>query len=101
MHILLSFGLFGVVVNNGEEGIQKYKTEGGFDIIFTDMEMPIMNGIQMTQEIRKYDANIPIIFCTGNTKDYDMIRYMESGATSILKKPISKDELLAVLCKYN
>ena len=90
-----------MAANNGEEGIQKYKTEGGFDIIFTDMDMPIMNGIQMTQEIRKYDANIPIIFCTGNTNDYDMIRYMESGATLILKKPVSKDELFVVLCKYN
>jgi two-component system, chemotaxis family, chemotaxis protein CheV len=62
--LLKEFGLQLTIANNGEEGLEALKNNPLFDAIFSDIEMPLMNGIAMARKIKCIDTfkNIPIIF---------------------------------------
>ena len=51
--------------SNGAEGFLKYK-QNKYDMIFTDYDMPVMNGKELIKKVRENDQNIPIILVTGN-----------------------------------
>jgi DNA-binding response OmpR family regulator len=77
------------VAYNGLEGIDAY-TRFQPDIIVTDVEMPVLNGIEMTKHIRKKDKRIPIIFATGRT---NVITGYKSDIDSFVNKPFLPAEL--------
>jgi CheY-like chemotaxis protein len=81
------------------ELLARYK----FDVILLDIELPDMNGIEVTDIIRNLSipskSNIPIIAFTGNTQDDDIKKYMKSGMNDFLGKPISFEQLSEVLSK--
>ena len=51
--------------NNGQEGLSLYK-EHSLDIVITDIEMPLMNGLTMVEHIRKIDKKVPILILTAH-----------------------------------
>ena len=62
--------------------------------------MPIMNGIEATQEIRKLDIYIPIIAHTAYAMNRESIAIKAAGCNQVLIKPITRNTLLDVLDKY-
>lgn len=86
------------VAYDGLSGLEVYKKIKP-DIIITDLKMPIMDGIQMLQEVRKVDKNVRAIILTS----YDDIEYLlkavELHLTKYLLKPISKEELNETVVK--
>lgn len=67
------------------------------DVILCDWNMPNMNGLQLLQQLRTVDPDIPFLMITGVA---DMISVLEAksvGVTSYIRKPFSKDELLSKL----
>lgn len=71
--------------------------KGGADVIVTDHNMPEMTGMQMVQEIRtnpNWD-NVQIIFLTGNNDQSLKRQALEIGASDLLNKPVSTEDLLA------
>ncbi|TNV75062.1 hypothetical protein FGO68_gene1714 [Halteria grandinella] len=89
------------VANNGEEGLEKYKTFQPI-IIFMDIEMPIMNGITATKLIRSYcQANQieqPIIIAsTAYTDAGTKAICNEAGMDHFLQKPIHSNEVIEIL----
>jgi signal transduction histidine kinase/ActR/RegA family two-component response regulator len=84
---------------NGVEAIEKVKSDL-FDVILMDIEMPIMNGVDATREIRAiggWCSNVPIVAVTANAMAGDRDRYMEAGMTGYLPKPIEPQQFLKVV----
>lgn len=93
-----------VIAPNGEEALEKCKSKA-FDIIFMDIEMPELSGIDATRAIRQdalYSLNYktPIIAMTGHAKKEDREQFLEAGMTDILIKPVSADAIATVLYAY-
>jgi signal transduction histidine kinase/CheY-like chemotaxis protein len=70
------------------------------DIIFMDVHMPIMDGVEATQKIRALNVETPIVMQTANVMNEDVEHYMASGANDVIAKPIVKDELGNALKKW-
>ncbi|MDA7817495.1 response regulator [Sulfurimonas sp.] len=80
------------VASNGEEGLQMYK-ELSPDIIITDIQMPVMNGLDMIKEIRSEDTDTPIIITSAFNDNSYLFDAIELGIEHYLLKPIIVDKL--------
>jgi len=91
------------VANNGTEAIKKAH-EKDYDIIFMDIQMPIMDGLVATHEIRKSDKlslkKIPIVAMTAHAMETDNEKSLYVGMNDHLIKPIDIDKLEETLIKY-
>ncbi len=80
-----------VVAENGEKAIEKF-AKGDFDIIFMDIQMPKINGIEATEYIRKNfgekGKKIPIIAITAYAGEEDKLRFLAAGMNSTITKPV-------------
>ncbi|MDH3381973.1 MAG: ATP-binding protein, partial [Flavobacteriaceae bacterium] len=86
-------------VENGQEAINMAKLNH-INLILMDFNMPIMNGIDATVEIRKTNTSIPIIALTAYAMSEDRDRALMAGCNDYLSKPISKDMILETINKY-
>lgn len=82
-------------VESSEEYLFKYDRPNIFDIIFLDICMKNMNGMELAHEIRKFDRNVQIVFITGKA-EYVFEGY-EIGAVRYLIKPVEESELAKTL----
>ncbi|MFW6351484.1 MAG: response regulator, partial [Bacteroidota bacterium] len=74
---------------------------GLFDIIFMDIQMPVMDGITATQKIKeKYKNAIPIIGLSANAFEGDKEKYMEMGMDEYLMKPVKKEDFFRILDQF-
>ena len=75
---------------------------GRYDIILMDMQMPVMDGVTATREIRRLapQSAVPIVAMTANVMQEDRQRCFEAGMNDFVSKPIDPDELVAVLLKW-
>lgn len=93
-----------VIANDGLEAIEAYKKEK-FDLVFMDINMPNMGGIEATQNIKQIMEQedhpvIPIIALTANVMRGVSEKYIEQGMDGYLAKPIEVKELKAVLVQW-
>lgn len=79
---------------NGEEAIKGFWAEH-FDFCIIDIMMPVKDGFTLAAEIRKQDADIPIIFLTAKSMHEDILKGFQVGADDYLTKPFNMDELMA------
>jgi DNA-binding response OmpR family regulator len=77
---------------NGKQGLEAYASFAP-DIIVSDIEMPVMNGLQMVQLIRQQNSHIPILFATARTKAQDVLDGYQLNVDNFIKKPFIPDEL--------
>ena len=83
------------IAENGLEAIQ-FLVKESFDLILMDIQMPIMDGITATREIRtKLHMSIPIIALSANATIEDTKKYLESGMNDHVPKPFKKEELFS------
>jgi PAS domain S-box-containing protein len=88
---------------NGAEGLAAFKTQP-FDLVLMDMQMPVMDGIEATREIRAFERATarpptPIIMLSANAFGEHVRRGREAGADSYLAKPITADELVSAVAR--
>ena len=91
-----------VCVADGTEALQRLYEEN-FDLIIMDIQMPNMNGVKATQEIRQSKAsfsNIPIIALTGHAMKGQKEKILQAGLDDYLAKPVSKEDVLQMVQKY-
>jgi len=92
-----------VVAANGEEAIAKHEQET-FDLIFMDIEMPMVDGLQATAAIREKEKltgqHIPIVAFTANAAEEYRDRCLKAGMDAYLSKPSDRDELLNALASF-
>lgn len=89
------------VANNGQEALEMISRKS-YDIVLMDIQMPIMDGLTATREIRRNEAfkNLPILAMTANTMQQDKDKSLAAGMNDHLAKPIDPDELFSALLKW-
>ncbi|SFV69870.1 multi-sensor hybrid histidine kinase [hydrothermal vent metagenome] len=92
-------GIDFTIVNNGEEAIDAARKDD-FDIIFMDINMPILDGMSATKSLRASGYNKPIVSLSANVIESDKKMFLEAGVDDTLNKPIVPDALDKILTKY-
>ncbi len=92
-------GLNVVIVEDGQKAVNSALTET-VDLIFMDMQMPVMNGYNATKTLREKGFVTPIIALTANAMKGDRQKCFEAGCDDYLPKPIDIRELIEILKKY-
>lgn len=89
------------VVENGYKGLEKAMSKQ-YDLIVTDIKMPIMDGIEFTKQIRKDDRYkaIPIIALTANAQEEQVEAYYKVGMNNCLMKPVDITDFERILGSY-
>ncbi|NWF66881.1 MAG: response regulator [Campylobacterales bacterium] len=85
-----------VVAENGKEGLEKFKQINP-DIVITDIQMPKMNGLDMSLEIKSINKSTPIVLMTAFEDSKYFIKSIEIGIDRYLLKPIKSDYMISVL----
>ena len=94
------FGAETICANNGEEAYKAAVANPKADLIFMDIQMPVMSGVESAQKIRAEGLNIPIIACTANTDEADFAEYYKAGMNDVLIKPFKKQTVYELLQKW-
>ncbi len=99
--VLKKLGFLITIANNGEEAVQKVISTD-FDLIFMDIHMPIMDGIEATHKIREFQIasdslQTPIIAMTADAMKGDKEKYIALNMNDYISKPFSKKELEEIL----
>ena len=87
------------VASDGEAAVRLAR-DNRYAIIFMDLQMPILNGLQATRAIREAGNRVPIIAVTASALMQDMERCFEAGMNDFLTKPFKKKDLEPVLAKW-
>ena len=83
---------------NGKEAVDMAKSKK-YSIILMDIRMPVMDGLEATRTIRKFDDKTPIVALTANSFDSDREAALDAGCTAYLAKPVRHKELNDVIAK--
>ncbi|QOR61957.1 response regulator [Sulfurovum sp. ST-21] len=97
--MLQNYGIAADFALNGFEAVEKtlHKT---YDIIFMDINMPVMNGVDATRNIRERNIDTPVIALTANALEGDKEYYLSQGMNGYISKPIDIEELYAILEEF-
>jgi osomolarity two-component system sensor histidine kinase NIK1 len=94
----------GLTVHLAANGLQAYEARKAshFDMIFMDIAMPVMDGIESTHKILDYEEqnalpHIPIVAITANALKGDRERFMKEGLDEYITKPIKKESITSIL----
>jgi len=103
-------GLKTVVAENGKIGIQMikdrmkggayYNTKKQFDLVFMDMHMPKMGGLEASKMIFEMNVGVPVVAMTANIMSDDREIYMNSGMSGFVGKPFTSHDLWRCLLQY-
>jgi CheY-like chemotaxis protein len=90
-----------ITASNGIEALELFK-ENEINLVISDLQMPELNGYQLTEEIRKIDINgsIPIIALTAGTIKGEKEKCLQIGMNDYISKPIIENNLKAVISKW-
>jgi two-component system sensor histidine kinase/response regulator len=99
--LLNAAGLKVVVAGDGQQAIEAISAMA-FDVVLMDMQMPVMDGVTATLELRKHEKyrNLPIIAMTANVMESDVKKCLDSGMNDYLSKPIAPEVLFCKLLKW-
>ncbi len=98
--VLIDTHIKTISARSGIEALEIIKSNPGIDLVLLDMQMPEMNGIEATKELRKIRKDIPIIAQTAFIFEDDKDIILEAGCDACLIKPIRKDHLLTVMSSF-
>lgn len=87
-------------VLNGKDAVDICRQSNNIDLVFMDLNMPVMSGIKATREIRALRTDLPVIIQTANFQNENKQRSIEAGCTDFLEKPIKIKALKEIIEKY-
>lgn len=79
---------------NGEIGVEKALNEE-FDLVFMDIQMPVMDGLGALSALKAANYDKPVIACTANVMKEDIEQYLAAGFDSVIGKPYLKEDLIS------
>ncbi len=94
--LLNKHGIEVTLVDDGQKAIEAIQDQD-FDMVFMDMQMPVMNGYEATQALRQDGYKTPIIALTANAMSGDRDKCLEVGCNDYLSKPIDQQKLRDLL----
>ena len=84
-----------IVSSNGSEGLSLFlEQKKDIDLILSDINMPIMDGLEMLEKIREVDSNIPIIYTTARTESTELLKAIELQANHYVLKPVDIEDVI-------
>ena len=103
-NVLNGFGIEVTLAGNGEEAVN-LRMQNEYDMIFMDIQMPVLGGIEATHKIIEYEEknrkrHIPIVALTANALSGDREKYIDEGMDNYLSKPIDLERLNILLQEY-
>jgi len=103
-YTLKNIGIECDIAENGSIGVDM-RIQNRYDIIFMDIQMPIMNGIEATKTILEYEKkkkvpHVPIVAVTANALKGDRERFLAEGMDEYISKPVDFNRLVDVLSKF-
>ena len=104
VHTLKNLGIESDTADHGKIAVEMFK-QNHYDIVFMDIQMPVMNGVVATKEIIAYEAlneltHTPIIAVTTNTLKGDRESYLEAGMDEYIAKPINAQKFISVVKQF-
>jgi two-component system sensor histidine kinase/response regulator len=99
--LLEDAGLLVDIAENGEEALAVVD-QVPYDLVFMDMQMPVMDGVTATRAIRNLPQlrSMPVVAMTANAMEKDRLRCLDAGMNDFLSKPIDPEELWRVLLRW-
>ncbi|MGE0084610.1 MAG: diguanylate cyclase [Desulfococcaceae bacterium] len=85
--------------DNGGEALDRYRQHPDTDLIISDINMPVMNGLELIRNLRNISQDVPIIILTGNSEVKTAIKALNSGASDYLLKDENIDDTIPVSVK--
>ncbi len=99
--MLDKIGLKAAIANNGKEAVEMILSgEFKFNLILMDVQMPVMNGLDATRELRANRVDTPIIAMTANAMKGDREVCIEAGMNDYIGKPVKLDNLAQLMDKW-
>ncbi|AXT57566.1 response regulator [Aquimarina sp. AD1] len=99
-NLLKNIGCSCIMAENGIDAVQILKKES-FDLILMDINMPIMDGVQATIEIRQFDTTTPIIALTASELSEVSDECKKAGMNDLINKPLNKEDLRNCIAKHH
>ena len=98
-------GITAVIAENGKIGVEKFKerldnNKKQFDLVFMDIHMPVMDGLEATEQILELNTGVPIVALTANVMPEDRNLYKTKGMSECLGKPFTAQELWKCLTHF-
>jgi len=89
-----------VEAENGKFALEAL-AKGGIELVITDWNMPVMNGLEFVTELREVNPTIPILMVTTNASNQDVIQALKAGVNNYVVKPFTpevlKEKVMAVM----
>ncbi|OQY39833.1 MAG: hypothetical protein B6226_01020 [Candidatus Cloacimonetes bacterium 4572_65] len=89
-----------ITANNGVDAVRICKENSNINLVLMDIQMPKMNGLEATENIRKFNTTLPIIAQTAYAFDSENIKILKAGCDDYVSKPINRKELLLKINRY-
>lgn len=95
--VLTDLGIQHIIANSGDKGVEAVKNEQP-DVVFMDIQMPIMDGYEAAKEIRKF-SEVPIIAMSAHVLEEEQQRCLDAGMNGFIPKPFRIEDILGELNK--
>lgn len=82
--------------SNGKEGLELFKKHRP-DVVISDIKMPVMDGIEMSRQIKKIEKNVPIIFTTAFSEVPYLLEAIKIGVSRYVQKPLKIKDLIEAI----
>ncbi len=89
------------VAENGVEALKSFQSDKKYDLIVTDLNMPEMNGIELTEKIKELGSSTPVIVFTGHGDIEEQEKLNSLGVLAMIKKPYVEDLIEEVTNSLN
>ena len=90
-----------VVTSNGQEALEIYqeasKETKGFDLVISDIQMPVMDGVALSKNIREANEKQPIMILSAHSDSDYLVQLINIGISKFLSKPINHDDFFSIL----
>jgi CheY-like chemotaxis protein len=99
--LLEDIGLVVDIADDGQAALEMVRRQA-YELVLMDMQMPVMDGVTATREIRKIPrmARLPIIAMTANAMEQDRRKCMEAGMNDVVVKPVEPQDLHAAVALW-
>ena len=87
-----------VTASDGQEALEKIR-QGSFNLVITDIKMPIMDGMALLKEIEKSHTDIEVIVITSYGNEGQQVEAARLGAYEYLNKPLNLDQLKNIIVR--
>jgi PAS domain S-box-containing protein len=98
--LLKPYGFNIMIATDGMQAIRACIDKPEIDLVLMDIQLPVLDGLQATQRIKKIKANLPIIAQTANAMQEDKEKALAAGCDNYISKPIDDNELIQMISEY-